>query len=193
MIRPLALLLLALSAPSFAAAPQGSGKWEAGFHPGFAVPVGAGGDSWETSFSLKGSIETQCPVKKNALLGFELGYNTGHDNKTFGGLSAKFLQMTPTYRINAQKLSGSKLRPYGIAGLGFYHHSTSDVDTMVGAVRVTAKGSSDFHIGFNLGGGVMVPIDERFDAGFDMRYHHVFMRGPNFQWVAPMARLQYKF
>lgn len=173
-------------------------KWEVGLHPGIAMPTGKSKDIMKNSLGLQASVDYKCHDMFTG--GAELGYSFGHKVEgTASGtaftsdVKLKILQLTPTVKFGKTLDAGSfKWTPYGVLGAGLYTYKGQTGTLTAGAFTqaLDIKGSTDF--GFNLGGGVSIPI-EQVSVGFDFRYHRAFEAGDDVTYITPSIRFSYLF
>lgn len=122
--------------------------------------------------------------------GFFSTSGKGKSDATFGGYTVDFSAvsfttwgLTPYIKAGKEvELGGKKTNIYGLFGLGFYNSSSN----VVGATSST-------NIGFNIGGGIMYPLADKMQLGFDLKYHTVSDSGTTWAYLAPAVRFTYSF
>jgi len=71
-------------------------------------------------------------------------------------------------------LPGVSFSPYAIGGAGLYRTN----------VDITGGGSAgENHFGFNVGGGVKIPLSSSFETFVEARYNRVTVNGGNLAFV----------
>ncbi len=71
-------------------------------------------------------------------------------------------------------LPGVSFSPYAIGGAGLYRTN----------VDLTGRGSAgENHFGFNIGGGVKIPLSTSFETFAEARYNHVTVTGGSFSFI----------
>lgn len=92
--------------------------------------------------------------------------------------------LTPFIKTEkAIDLAGKKANLYGLVGLGFYNTKTE-----CGGLSASAT-----NIGFNIGGGVMLPLADKMQLGFDLKYHTVSESGSSWAYLVPAVKFTYSF
>ncbi len=106
-----------------------------------------------------------------------LGSNIDYDVATWG--------LTPYAKYSKEvDLGGKKATAFGLAGVGLYGVS---VEASAGGVTADA---SDTEFGFNLGGGLMFPLQDKMEIGLDVRYHIV---ASDLTYFIPAVKFTYSF
>ncbi|MBI5244261.1 MAG: porin family protein [Elusimicrobia bacterium] len=191
-------VMLGVAMPSLAAE---TGKWTVGLHPGYAAIIGSEltKDFMKNSFALQASAEYQ--FHKMLSAGLEAGYILGHKmegkNRGYGftsDIKLPVCQITPF--IRASKALEGGITPYAVFGMGYYHNPRKEgtmtyaYDAQPGPLAVE---KADW-FGFNLGGGVQMPVMEKFLVGLDFRFHNLTKRhDAPIQYFLPSLRLSCRF
>jgi len=85
-------------------------------------------------------------------------------------------------------LGGKKCNVYGLAGLGFYGASAK-VDWPAPFTAYSTD-ESDTKFGFNIGGGIAYPLNDKMQLGLDLRYHAI---DSDLSYFIPAAKFTYMF
>lgn len=162
---------IALVAASLTAAPAraqlpgvpGINPFSFGVEAGPAFPVGDFGNYAKTGFTADALVDVRLPVVPIGLR-FEGGYAGFGGNNGYAG--THIVSGTANVVLRASPVALSLVRPYLIGGVGIYGQNR-------------ALGTSG---GFNVGGGVSVPL-VAITAFADVRYTHVFNTGVKTNFV----------
>ena len=183
-ILTVALFSVGIVRPFLSSAQTASSPVSVSIAAGAVKPIGDTGDFGKTGFSVGGGIEFGTSILPFALRG-EIGYNRfGKKTASFtdpdlGTFSAEARLSNLNVNINAvvaPTAPAAQIRPYAIAGVGFYN-STVDVKFTTGGTTLSdddSKGS----IGVNGGAGVRFQF-AGFSSFVEARYHHVFQGVPD--------------
>jgi len=124
---------------------------------GLALPTGSFGDVHDAGYILAAGLglgAPQMPIRFRA----EFMFDEFNRKSPFGGTS-RITGVTGNGIYNFPVSPNAPLTPYAIGGIGFY-------GTRVGS------GASDTNIGWNLGGGLRIPLSG-FSTYVEARYHSV--------------------
>ena len=165
-IRITALALSLAALPALASA-QAAKPLSFGVSGGLSLPTGDFGDAYHSGFNVSGHVYYVPATMPNLSLRGDVTYDR------FGGKDDVFNRDNATFRSlgfigNAMYALGmggeGSVRPYVIAGLGFYNG-----DTDLGETDETDS-STDF--GFNAGAGINFALSG-FQTFAEVRYHRV--------------------
>lgn len=135
---------------------------------GAAIPTGDFGSAVNTGYNATGSLALQ-PV--GLPLGFRIDAAFNQFGVKSGGGNANIFDVTGNALVNV--IPGPALGAYVIGGVGYYHESLSGT---------VLSGSPENHFGFNVGGGLNIPLTG-FDAFIEARYHRVSENGGSTSFV----------
>jgi opacity protein-like surface antigen len=145
---------------------------------GFAIPTfGDWSDAYETTILVGAAFDYQFDRYFGG--GVETGYAWDHDHET-ADVRVQILHITPYLKVHEQI---NQIELYGIFGIGYYN---VDPD----------PGDSDGNFGFNMGGGLLFPVDRNMKVGFELRWHHIFDAfgdGTDINNIVPTGRFCYFF
>lgn len=143
---------------------------------GLAIPTfGDWSDGFESTFMFAAAGDYQ--FDRNIAGGLEMGYSWDHDHET-ADARVQILHITPYIRVSHPL---DNMEVYGIFGMGYYN---VDPD----------PGESDGDFGFNMGGGILFPVDRNIKVGFEIRWHHIFdALGYAINNIVPTGRFCYFF
>jgi opacity protein-like surface antigen len=157
--------ILAASAPATA---QGYNPFQIGASGGIAFPTADLGNAANTGYTisvLAGYKPEFTPIGVRA----EAAYNE-FGSKIFNG------------NVNIPAFTGNlvfglpvgTLSPYAIGGAGLYRTN----------VDVNGGGSAgENHFGFNIGGGIKIPLSSSFETFVEARYNHVTLNNGSFSFI----------
>lgn len=173
-------VVLAVSTPALsrAQAPVTRSPVTVALMGGAALPMGDMGDIGKLGFTIGGGVEFGASTLPFGLRA-EIAYNRfGEESASFtdpdlGTFSAEVRPSNLNLNLNAviaPTVPAAQIRPYVIAGVGYYN-STIDVSFTSGGT--TVDGSDDKgSFGLNGGGGVRFQF-VGFSSFIEARYHHV--------------------
>ena len=156
---------LAAAAPARA---QGYNPFQIGASAGIAFPTGDLGNVTNTGYNVTVMVGYKpqfTPIGVRA----EAAYNQ-FGSKVFNG------------NVNIPAFTGNlvfglpmgMLSPYAIGGAGLYRTN----------VNVNGGGSAgENHFGFNIGGGIKLPLSSSFETFVEARYNHVTLNGGSFSFI----------
>ncbi len=97
--------------------------------------------------------------------------------------------LTPYAKYSKEvDLGGKKCNVYGLAGVGYY--STSVKLDYPAPFTAFSSDASDSKFGFNLGGGIAYPLNDKMQLGLDLRYHAVYS---DLSYFIPAVKFTYNF
>lgn len=174
----IALLVLTVCG---AAVFAGEMKKEASAVLGMAMPMGDTGDALKSGIGLGLEYEG---YKINDMFSVGGGFfYTSGDIKANTSYSATIWGLTPFAKYSKEMdLAGKKATVYGLFGLGFYGTSSD-----------APLSDSATDIGFNLGGGIMFPLQDKMSLGFDLKYHNIMTEGDSTTYLVPGVKFTYSF
>ena len=156
---------LAASAPASA---QGYNPFQIGAAGGIAFPTGDLGNAANTGYDIAVMVGYKAELTPIGVRA-EAAYNQ-FGSKNFSG------------NVNIPSFTGNlvfgmptgMLSPYVIGGAGLYRTN----------VDVTGLGSAgENHFGFNIGGGIKIPLSTSFETFVEARYNHVTVNNGSFSFV----------
>ena len=138
-----------------------------GVAAGAALPTSNLSNSFNTGFNVTGTLGLNPAL-------IPLGIRVDGAYNSFaakgGGANIHFTSVTGNL---VYKFPTTSISPYAIGGAGWYN----------AAAEVTGVGSgSDNHFGWNLGGGISIPLSG-FDAFIEARYNQVQFTGGSLKFV----------
>lgn len=147
---------------SSAARAQGASPIAFGVFGGASIPVGDLADGTSTGYHVGGLVQWDMPA-------WPIGVRVDaayHRFSEKGGGDAKFniIPVTANLTWNFPMDAGSTIRPYLIAGVGYYHASCSNCG---------GGDNSDNKFGVNGGIGATVPLSG-FSVFGEARFHNIF-------------------
>ena len=159
---------------------------------GYAMPVG------DASDIVKGGVGAGLEydgykIDNMFTLGGSFFYtsSTGKSDAKYAGITYDMSNVTwstwgLTPYVKASKevnLGGDKVNVYGLIGLGVYNSA--------GKVGGISSSSTDF--GFNIGGGIMYPLADKMNLGFDLKYHDIMASDVTWSYLVPAVKFTYSF
>ena len=135
---------------------------------GLARTVGDFGSGVNTGYNATGSLALQ---PAGLPVGFRIDAAFNQFGMKAGGGNANIFAVTGNALVNV--IPGPALGAYVIGGAGYYHESLSGT---------VLNGSAENHFGFNIGGGLNIPLTG-FDAFIEARYHRVSENGGSTSFV----------
>ena len=156
---------LAAAAPARA---QGYNPFQIGASAGIAFPTGDLGNVTNTGYNVTVMVGYKpqfTPIGVRA----EAAYNQ-FGSKVFNG------------NVNIPAFTGNlvfglpmgMLSPYAIGGAGLYRTN----------VNLNGGGSAgENHFGFNIGGGIKIPLSSSFETFVEARYNHVTLNNGSFSFI----------
>jgi opacity protein-like surface antigen len=160
-----AATVLAATAPASA---QGYNPFQIGAAAGIAFPTGDLGSVTNTGYNVSVMVGYKpefTPIGVRA----EAAYNQ-FGSQTFNG------------NVNIPSFTGNlvfglpvgTLSPYAIGGAGLYR---TNVDVNGGGT------AGDNHFGFNIGGGIKIPLSSSFETFVEARYNRVTVNNGSFSFI----------
>ena len=136
-----------------------------GLHFGYATSTDDGGPSGSVGGTLAGYT-----MRSEVLgAGFEVGYHYLGKTSGASAIGQGLWQTTANFRAQS---NSAKLQPYFVGGLGVYW-----VNTSIGDPTITSTTVGRF--GFNLGGGIALPLKgKNVQLAVDGRWHEVVDGNP---------------
>jgi opacity protein-like surface antigen len=160
----IAILGLAAAAP--AAQGQGYNPFQIGASGGIAFPTGDLGTGTNTGYNIAvvvGYKPQLLPISVRA----EAAYNQFGSNGGGGSINIPSFTGNVVYELPL----GVGFTPYAIGGAGLYRPSVG----FTGGGATSAE--NDF--GWNIGGGIKIPLSTSFETFVEARYNSVNVSGPN--------------
>jgi len=160
-----------MTAPAAVASAQGS-PFEIGGAAGIAIPTGDLGEFTDMGYNAT-FIVGYNPVYLPMGLRFDAAYNE-FGFSDFDGEDVDGNINVASFTANAVfKLPTGGFTPYVIGGAGLYR---------IGGELFGESGDSENKFGFNVGGGISMPLSG-FKVFIEARYNHVAMDGGNVTYV----------
>ena len=157
-----AVFAMATAAPGANAQAFSSNPFQIGGSAGIAFPTGDLGTTANTGYNVT-LIGGYKPVSLPVGIRVEAAYNEFGLEGTDGNVNI------PAFTGNlVYELPSVSFRPYVIGGGGLYR---TNIDVAGGG----SAGENDF--GFNIGGGIKIPLSTSFDTFVEARYNHVASDG----------------
>lgn len=153
MLAAAAIVFVAGSSTANAQIPSVLKPVQLGVAIGGSIPLGEFGQAVNTGYNATGTVELRPP---GLPIGFRIDAGFNRFGVKGGGGNANVFGLTGNVVFNL--LSVSPLSPYVIGGAGSYHES--------------AGGSSQNRFGFNVGGGLHIPLTG-FSTFIEARYNRV--------------------
>lgn len=177
-----AILVLGVCAPAFAA---GEIQKDASVLLGYGMPGDDVGDAIDGGVAFGLDFDGY-KVNENVIVGGEFIYTGGSGSVAAIDYDFSVWGLTPYAKYQKEvDLGGRKAVAYGLFGLGMYFGSTELSNA--GALNGTTDDNS---VGFNLGGGLMFPLQDKMQIGVDLRYHKM---GSDVSYFIPAAKFTYSF
>lgn len=153
------------AATSNAGAQFSSNPFQIGAAAGIAFPSGDLGNGWNTGYNVTLAVGYK-PALTPIGVRVEAAYNE------FGGEGGLESINIPAFTGNlVYALPGVSFSPYIIGGAGLY---TPNIDVNRGREN---------HFGFNVGGGIKIPLSSSFETFAEARYHRVTVDGGNLSFI----------
>ena len=174
-LRPVMVMILAMAATSPARAQLSVMPVHIGIAGGGTIPLGDFGNTFNTGFNATGTVAITPPLLP---LGFRIdGAYNQFGSKGTSSLKAKIAGLTANVTYG---LGGFLVTPYLIGGGGYYRVSSS----LAGGTAASNHG------GFNIGGGVNLPLMV-FKGFAEARYNHVSTSGGSTSFVPVTVGLMF--
>jgi hypothetical protein len=160
-----AALVAVAAATSNASAQLSSNPFQIGGAAGIAFPMGDLSDAVNTGYNVTLAVGYK-PMLTPIGVRVEAAYNE------FGGQAGVNNINVPAFTGNlVYALPGVSFSPYIIGGAGLY---TPNIGT---------GNSRDNHFGFNVGGGIKIPLSSSFETFVEARYNKVSVDNFNLSFV----------
>ena len=156
-----------ISAAASASA-QAYNPFQIGASAGIAFPTGDLGNVANTGYNVTVSVGykpqfTPIGVRADAAYN-QFGLQGGGGNVNIPAFTGNLVYGLPM----------GTLSPYAIGGAGLYRTN----------VDITGRGSSgNNHFGFNIGGGIKIPLSTSFETFVEARYNRVTLNGGSFSFI----------
>jgi hypothetical protein len=160
----------ALAAAAAAASAQSSmtSGFQIGATAGVAIPTGDLGSVTNTGYNVTVAVGYS-PMDSPIGIRLEAAYNQ------FGLQNGGGNENIPAFTGNlVYTLPGTSFSPYAIGGAGLYRTNTNFTGF---------PSSGDNHFGFNIGGGVKIPLSTSFETFVEARYNRVSLNGGSFDFI----------
>lgn len=167
-IPTVAAAVLIAATPGAKAHSQSLNPFQIGASAGIAFPTGDLGNTANTGYNvtLMGGYK---PVFLPVGIRVEAAYNQFGLEGVDGNVNI------PAFTGNlVYELPGVSFTPYAIGGAGLYRINV-DIDG--------AGSAGENHFGFNIGGGVKIPLSTSFDTFVEARYNHVTVDNGNRSFI----------
>ncbi|MGI8400715.1 MAG: outer membrane beta-barrel protein [Gemmatimonadaceae bacterium] len=159
-----AAIAVAATAPSARAQSSMLPGFQIGASGGIAFPTGDLGNSTNTGYNIAVSVGLK-PYESPIGLRFEAAYNEFGLQGGGGNINI------PSFTANAVlALPAAGFTPYIIGGAGLYRPSAD-------LTGIGNSAENDF--GFNVGGGIKIPLSTSFETFIEARYNRVNIGGTN--------------
>lgn len=171
-----------------------AGEWkkEGSVLLGYAMPSGDVGDLLDSGVSFGLDYDG---YKINDMWSIGAGFFYTSNTKENTTLGMNYDYTLASYGLSPYAkyskdvdMGGKKVNVYGLAGLGMY--GVSQELEFTGANTIYNTDASESEFGFNLGGGVMYPLNDKMQLGLDLRYHIV---ASDLSYFIPAAKFTYSF
>jgi len=150
---------------------------------GYGMPGGDTGDIIDGGIAFGLDFDGY-KVNENVMIGGEFIYTGGSGSIATIDYDYSVWGITPYVKYQKEvELAGKKVTAYGLFGLGEYFGSMELSGGLTGT-------TDDNSFGFNLGGGVMYPLNDKMQLGLDLRYHSM---GSDTSYFIPAAKFTYSF
>jgi len=160
-----AALVAVAAATSNASAQLSSNPFQIGGAAGIAFPMGDLSDAVNTGYNVTLAVGYK-PMLTPIGVRVEAAYNE------FGGQAGVNNINVPAFTGNlVYALPGVSFSPYIIGGAGLY---TPNIGT---------GNSRDNHFGFNVGGGIKIPLSSSFETFVEARYNKVSVDNFNLSFI----------
>jgi len=159
---------IAAAAPTAQA--QGYNPFQIGASGGIAFPTGDLGNATNTGYNIAVVLGY-----KPALMPLAVRAEAAYNQFGFQGGGGSINIPSFTGNLAYELPLGMSFTPYGIGGVGLYRPSAS----------VTGAGTSnpENHFGWNIGGGVKIPLSSSFETFIEARYNSVNVNGGTLSFV----------
>ena len=159
-----AVVAIAAAAPT-ARAQISSNPFQIGGAAGIAFPTGDLGNIVNTGYNVTLAVGYK-PMYTPIGVRVEAAYNEFGGQQGFGNINI------PAFTGNLVfALPGVSFSPYIIGGAGLYRPN----------INVNGGAESDF--GFNIGGGIKIPLSSSFETFVEARYNRVTVTGGNLNFI----------
>jgi opacity protein-like surface antigen len=160
-----AALLTVSAATAHAQAAAATRPVSVGITGGLTIPTGDFGDGYDSGYNVGGLLEFAFPLSPLSLrINGEYQSFKLKDEFSLGGDNEDFRIISGTADL-VYKLPGMMVRPYVLGGVGLFNGKVSGSD-----------GDSENKFGFNLGGGLEIPLSGITVFG-DARYQSIQTEG----------------
>ena len=153
-----------------------SNPFQIGSSAGVALPLSDLGDIANTGFNVTLAVGYK-PMLTPIGIRAEAAYNQ------FGLQGVDGNVNVPAFTGNlVYELPSMGFRPYAIGGAGLYRTN----------IDITGGGSSgENHFGFNIGGGIKIPLSASFETFIEARYNHVTLNNGSWAFVPITAGIMF--
>ena len=165
---PTLIAAVSIAATASDANAQSSNPFQIGGAAGIAFPTSDLGNVTNTGYNVTLAVGYS-PAASPIGLRFEAAYNEFGFQGGGGNISI------PAFTANAVfALPATGFTPYVIGGGGLYRP---------GASSEFGNASAENHFGFNVGGGVKLPLSSSFETFVEARYNRVSINGGNLSFI----------
>jgi len=159
---------LAAAAPAASAQSSMTSGFQIGATAGVAIPMGDLGTFTNTGYNVTVAAGYS-PMDSPIAIRLEAAYNQfGFQN---GGGNVNIPAFTGNHIYT---LPGASFSPYAIGGAGLYRTNADFTGAGSGGTN---------HFGFNIGGGVKIPLSTSFETFVEARYNRVSLNGGSFDFI----------
>ena len=158
---------IAAAAPA-ARAQTSSNPFQIGGAAGIAIPTGDLGTATNTGYNVTLAVGYNPPAAPVGLR-FEAAYNEFGRQVGGGNINIAAFTANAVFALPA-----SGFTPYVIGGAGLYRPS---------AGNTFGNSASENDFGFNIGGGVKLPLSTSFETFVEARYNRVSITGGNLSFI----------
>ena len=160
-----AAVIAMTAATATASAQASSNPFQIGGAAGIAFPTGDLGNTVNTGYNVTVAVGYK-PMYTPIGVRVEAAYNEFGGQQGFGNINI------PAFTGNLVfALPGVSFSPYIIGGAGLYRPN----------INVNGGAENDF--GFNVGGGIKIPLSSSFETFVEARYNRVSVTGGNLNFI----------
>jgi hypothetical protein len=159
---------VAAAAPAASAQSSMTSGFQIGATAGVAIPTGDLGTFTNTGYNVTvavgySPIDSPLGIRLEAAYN-QFGFQGGGGNVNIPAFTGNLVYVLP----------GISFSPYAIGGAGLYRTNAD--------FNGTGSGGTN-HFGFNIGGGVKIPLSTSFETFVEARYNRVSLNGGSFDFI----------